>query len=167
MAKKTDQTASFMVRFTQQFFEEDGKSNVQWRGKISHVQGNEEINFTEFKDALTFMQSKLQLLTEAVAAGKPESEREGIIYKSFDVWKKVAQTGPKMILDTLKDPKKQVSQIQEQISVLGDEISTRVGIDDWRTASKNDYKSLINSIETLRAEMKSLHTKVDKIAKKK
>jgi len=69
MAKKTDQTASFMVRFTQQFFEEDGKSNVQWRGKISHVQGNEEINFTEFKDALTFMQSKLQLLTEAVAAG--------------------------------------------------------------------------------------------------
>jgi len=72
-----------------------------------------------------------------------------------------------MILDTLKDPKKQVSQIQEQISVLGDEISTRGGIDDWRTASKNDYKSLINSIETLRAEMKSLHTKVDKIAKKK
>jgi len=171
MAKKTDQTASFMVRFTQQLFEEDGKSNVQWRGKISHVQGNEEINFTGFKDALSFMQSKLQLLTEAATAGKPENERAGLISKSFDIWKRVAQTGPKMILDTIKDPKKQVSQIQgqiqEQMSVLGDEISTRVGIDDWRTASKNDYKGLINSIETLQNDMKSLHKKVDKIAKKK
>lgn len=171
MAKKTDQTASFMVRFTQQLFEEDGQSNVQWRGKISHVQGNEEINFTEFKDALSFMQKRLQVLTEVATAGKPELEREGLISKSFDIWKKVAQTGPKMIIDTIKDPKKQVSQIQEQIqeqmSVLGDEISTRVGIDDWRTASKNDYKSIINNIEALQNDMKSLHKKIDKIAKKK
>jgi len=171
MAKKTDQTASFMVRFTQQLFEEDGKSNVQWRGKISHIQGNEEINFTEFKAALSFMQSRLKLLTEAATVGKSESERAGLISKSFDMWKRVAQTGPKIIMDTIKDPKKQVGQIQEQIqeqmSVLGDEISTRVGIDDWRNASKNDYKSIINNIEALQNDMKSLHKKIDKLAKKK
>jgi len=171
MAKKADQTASFMVRFTQQLFEEDGESNVQWRGKISYVQGAEEINFTEFKDALSFMQKRLQLLTEAAAAGKPESERAGLVTKSFNIWKRVAQTGPKMIIDTIKDPKKQVSQIQEQIqeqmTVLGDEISTRVGIDDWRNASKNDYKSIITNIEALQNDMKSLHKKIDKLAKKK
>jgi len=74
-------------------------------------------------------------------------------------------------METIKDPKKQVSQIQEQIqeqmSVLGDEISTRVGIDDWRNASKNDYKSIINNIESLQNDMKSLHKKIDKLAKKK
>jgi hypothetical protein len=45
MANKADQTASFMVRFNQKIFEENGESKVQWRGKVSHVQGGEDMSF--------------------------------------------------------------------------------------------------------------------------
>ena len=55
MVKKQNQTASFMVRFNQNIFEENGESKVQWRGKISHVQDGEETNFTDFNDALVFV----------------------------------------------------------------------------------------------------------------
>ncbi len=34
MAKKAEQTASFMVRFNQRIYEEEGESKVQWRGRI-------------------------------------------------------------------------------------------------------------------------------------
>ena len=134
MSTKTNQTASFMVRFTQNIFEENGEPDVQWRGRISHVQDGAQINFANFNDAITFMQQKLTDLTEQATQDKTPEEREGILSKSFNVWKKVAQSGPKMLMETIKDPKKQVHQIQEQISYLGDELSNKVGINDWRTA---------------------------------
>ncbi len=68
MTKKQGQNASFMVRFNQQIFEENGESNVQWRGKISHVQDGDEKRFSDFNDALLFMQNKLAELTEAIIA---------------------------------------------------------------------------------------------------
>ena len=56
----SNNTASFMLRFNQHLFENDkGVSDVQWRGKVSHVQGGEEKNFTEVEDAISFIQGKL------------------------------------------------------------------------------------------------------------
>ena len=38
MAVKKDETASFMLRFTQKIFQnEDGESQVQWRGTVSYT----------------------------------------------------------------------------------------------------------------------------------
>ena len=123
MTKKSNQTASFMVRFNQRIFEEDGESKVQWRGKVSHVQGGDEKSFSDFNDALSFMQKKLTELTNEATKDKTEEQREGILKKSLYMWKTMAQAGPKVIMDTLKDPKKQIAQIQDQISHLGDEIA--------------------------------------------
>ena len=51
MATKKQETASFMVRFSQKIYDdESGLSNVQWRGKISHVQGGEAKNFVDFEE---------------------------------------------------------------------------------------------------------------------
>ncbi len=170
MAKKQDQTASFMVRFNQRIFDEDGEPKVQWRGKISHVQGGNDTNFTDFNDALIFMQKKLADLTNEATKDESKERREGILKKSFSVWKTMKEVGPKMIMDTIKDPKKQISQIQDQIqdqiSTIGDEISEKVQIDQWRNASRADFHNIQNAIEDLSKELKKLSSKVDKINKK-
>ena len=170
MVKKQNQTASFMVRFNQNIFEENGESKVQWRGKISHVQDGEETNFTDFNDALVFMQEKLATLTNEATKHQPKEEREGILKKSFSMWKTIKEVGPKVLKETLKDPKKQISQIQDQIqgqiSSLGDEIGEKVQLDQWRNASRADYHKIQNAIEDLSKELKSLTQKVDKISQK-
>lgn len=170
MAKKQDQTASFMVRFNQRIFEEDGEPKVQWRGKISHVQGGDDKNFTDFNDALTFMQTKLAELTTEATKDQSKELREGILQKSFSMWKTMKEVGPKVIMDTIKDPKKQISniqdQIQDQISHIGDEISEKVQIDQWRNASRADFHSIQSAISELSKELKELSSKVDKINKK-
>jgi len=97
MAKKSDQTASFMVRFNQKIFEDEGESKVQWRGKISHVQGGDEKSFSDFNDALTFMQKKLAELTKEATKDKSEEQQEGILKKSLYMWKTMAQAGPKSL----------------------------------------------------------------------
>lgn len=171
MAKKQDQTASFMVRFNQRIFEEDGEPKVQWRGKISHVQGGNDKSFTDFNDALVFMQEKLAELTNEATKDESKERREGILQKSFSMWKTMKEVGPKMIMDTIKDPKKQISQIQDQIqdqiSTIGDEISEKVQIDQWRNASRADFRDIQNAIKDLSNELKALSNKVDKINKSK
>ena len=170
MSNKKDQTASFMVRFNQKIFEEDGEPKVQWRGRISHVQGGSDKNFSDFNDALIFMQEKLAELTHEATKGESEEHREGILEKSFSMWNTIKEVAPKMIMETIKDPKKQISniqdQIQDQITNISDEISQKVQIDQWRNASRADFHDIQNSIEELSKEIKALSAKVDKLKKK-
>lgn len=169
MSKKPAQTASFMVRFNQKIFEEDGEPKVQWRGKISHIQGGEDQSFSDFNDAIIFMQGKLAALTNEATKNQPKERREGILRKSFSIWKTMREVGPKVLMDTIKDPKKQISQIQgqiqDQISYIGDEISEKVQIDQWRNASRADFQKIQESIEELSKELKNLSSKVDHLKK--
>jgi len=166
MGSKKDKTASFMLRFTQIIYEEGGEADIQWRGMVSHVQGNEQLKFTDFNVAMAFIQKRLQDMTRENTQDKTKQEQEGLLAKSLDIWKLVAQNAPKMIAEALKDPKKQVEQIQHQISNIGDEISARVEIDEWRNASRSDFKKILSAIETLSNEIKVVNKKVDKLAKK-
>lgn len=168
--KKQEQNASFMVRFNQQIFEENGEPNVQWRGKVTHVQDGDEKRFTDFNDALTFMQEKLAELTEKATKHEEQEQQENIIEKSLSMWKTIKDVGPKVIRDTIKDPKKQFSQFQEQvqdqISNISEEISEKVQIDQWRKASRSDFQKMQDQIESLSSQIQTLATKIDSINKK-
>lgn len=169
MTKKQEQNASFMVRFNQRIFEENGESKLQWRGKISHIQDGDEKRFSDFNDALTFMQQKLNELTEEATKHQTTEEQENIIQKSFSMWKTIKDVGPKVLRDTLKNPKKQLNhlqdEIQDKISTIGEEISEKVQIDQWRNASRSDFNKIQNQIEMLSSEITKLSTKIDTIKK--
>ena len=170
MTKKQEQNASFMVHFQQRIFEENGDSKIQWRGKITHVQDGDEKRFSDFNDALTFMQNKLAELTEEATKHEPQEKQESIIGKSLSMWKTIKDVGPQIIKDTLKDPKKQFEhlqdEIQDKISSFGEEISEKVQINEWRNASRSDFNKIQNQIETLASEIQKLSTKLDTIKKK-
>ncbi len=169
MATKSKQTASFMIRFNQNIYEEDGESQVQWRGKISHVQDGDAVSFADMNKAMDFIKEKLTIVTKNATDHKPDQEQEGLIDKSLDILKKVRSTGPKFLIDTLKDPKKQVTQIQDQIqdqiSQVSHEISNKVEIDQWRAASKNDIKQVREEISTLTDLVLQLSKKMDALSK--
>ncbi len=169
MDKKQNQNASFMVRFNQRIYQEDGESKVQWRGKISHVQDGDEKRFSDFKDALDFMQEKLSELTEKATEHKSFEEQENIIQKSFAMWKTIKDVGPKVIKETLKDPKKQFTnlqgEIQDKFTTLSDEISEKVQIDQWRNATRSDFHEIQSQIDGLSSEIKKLSKKIDGLKK--
>lgn len=172
MSVKKDETASFMLRFTQKIFNnEAGEPQVQWRGNIRHVQGGEEQRFSKFDEVVNFIQSKLADLTIQAMEDKPIEEQKGILSKSFDMWKKMAVEGPKMVMETIKDPKKGMAQIQDQIQdqihQVKDEISQKLEIDTWKAASKSDFKEVMQKLSAISAEVSALSEKVDQLAKKK
>ncbi len=163
-----DQTASFMIRFTQRIYEdENGEANVQWRGNVSHVQGNKQKNFSELKDAMKFIQDKLSEMTlSSIEEDVSAEEKEGILNKSLDMWKKFAVSYPKLVVDAIKDPKAQVSQIQDQITSKAGEISSRLDLESLKPPSKNDINALSGQIADLTSLVTKLQKKVDKLDKK-
>ena len=174
MAAKKDETASFVLRFTQKIFNSDtGEPRVQWRGNVRHVQDGDEIRFSDFEEVSKFIQTKLADLTLRQMEDKSPEEQKGILSKSFDLWKRMALDAPKMVIETIKDPKKQVVQIQEQINQMGEavtaQIEERLGqkleIDEWRAASKNDYAQIMEKMEEMSKAIAALSKKVDKISK--
>lgn len=162
---KQQQNASFMVRFNQQIYKDGDNSNHQWRGKISHVQGGDEKRFTDFNDALLFMQEKLAELTQEATKEETQEEQENILQKSFAMWQTMKEVGPQFIKETIKNPKQQFSNIQEtiqgQFENLGEEINERVQFDQWRKASRADYFKLQESIDSLSKQIQKLQDKLD------
>lgn len=180
MAVKKEETASFVLRFTQKIFKNDeGEPQVQWRGNIRHVQSGEESRFSTYDDAAEFVQSKLSDLTMKAVEDKTPEEQKGIISKSFDLWKKMAANTPKLVLESIKDPKKQVAHIQEQIQeqfhnvsdaieqTIEDKLGHKLEMDDWRISSKSDFKSIMKMLEKMSNDIDSLNKKVEDLSKKK
>lgn len=176
MDTKKEETASFVLRFTQKVFQrEDGEHDVQWRGNIRHVQGGEEKRFSDFDAVTTFIQGKLTDLTLQAMEDKSPEEQKGILSKSFELWKKMATDAPKLVMETIKDPMKQVAQIQSQVQEIGDNIGQRINdrigqaieIDEWRGASRSDFKQLVELMENLSDKVAKLDDKVEQLNKKK
>ncbi|MGK0378004.1 MAG: hypothetical protein ACJA1Z_001816 [Patiriisocius sp.] len=163
MTKKATQTASFMVRFNQKIYDENGESKVQWRGNVSHVQGGDDKNFTDFNDAVTFIKTHLAELTIEATKHKSTEEQDGILSKSLSLFKTFAATGPKLLKDTLKDPRKQVAYFQDQISEYGEELLEKVPIDQWRNASKSDFQEIKQSLSSLAVSVAILSKKLDAV----
>ncbi len=169
MAKMTDETASFVLRFTQKIYEdEQGESQVQWRGNIRYVQGGEEERFSEFPKVVNFIQDKLAKLTIQAMEDKPIEQKESILSKSFDLWKRMATTYPSKIIETIKDPESQIKsiqeQVQEQVSQIGEVIEQGLDPNSWRPASKADHKQMMQLISDMSANLKALNEKVDKLS---
>lgn len=176
MANKKEETASFVLRFTQKIFEsESGEPQVQWRGNIRHVQGGDEKRFSEFDDVVNFIQAKLADLTIIAMEDKSPEEQKGILAKSFDMWKRMAVAGPKMFMETIKDPKagvehlqEQVNQVvQEQVKEVGELINNRIDPDNWKPATKSDLKNMMEAMSQLSNEVQTLAKQVEKLSKKK
>ncbi len=178
--KKKEETASFVLRLNQKIFEaENGQPEIQWRGNIRHVQTGDEVRFSNFESAKDFVQNKLSDLTIKAIENKPEEIQKGLISKSFDFWKKVASVTPQIVMDSIKDPKKQVlnlqDQLQEQIVNFGesithkieDKIGQKLELDDILSSSKSDTKKILTLLNDLSVKIEILNEKVETLSKKK
>ncbi len=175
MASNKEETASFVLRLSQKIYRTDeGEPQVQWRGNIRHVQTGDESRFSTFENAREFVQQKLEAMTIKAVEDKPEDEQKGIISKSFDFWKKVAAVTPKLVMDSIKDPKKQATQIQEQIQeqihqfsdVIEHTIEERKSeLDNWLGASKSDSRKIVEMLSEMSGQIAALNRKVDDLSK--
>jgi murein L,D-transpeptidase YafK len=156
---KTHNVASFVLRFTQEMWQDPhGEPHVRWRGHIRHVQGNEEERFTDFAEAVTFIQRYLTELTEDSLAGDENVSQEKVFNESFKFWEQFAASYSNMMLQAMEQTARQSETIKEQM----DE-ATKQAFTVWQLPGQFNQKEIMEALNNIQAQMQALSNRLEKL----
>jgi hypothetical protein len=161
MMKVQNNIASFVLRFTQELWRDDnGESHVQWRGHIRHVQGDEEDRFTDFAEAVSFIQRYLTQLTLETLAGGRTLNQENVLRESFKVWEQLAASYTDLMFEAMHRTVKQSEAFREQL----DEATERA-LKIWQLPVQPNQEQLVEAIKSLQEQVQTLSSKVEDLEK--
>ncbi len=90
---------SFVVRFIR---DSDDADNIRWRGVIKHVQGDAETHFTQFSEALAFMQAHVdEVIRTAFDQSAPPKTNPFL--ETARLWEDLMPKYTQQWLETMKD----------------------------------------------------------------
>ena len=153
--------ASFMLRFTQEMWRDmQGEPHVRWRGHIRHVQGDEEERFTDFAEAITFIQRYLTQLTLDSLAGDGPVSQEKVFQESFKLWEKFASSYADMMFKAMEQTVKQSEVFQEQL----DEAASNA-LKAWQLPAQPGQDKLLEALNNLQSQIQTLTERVEQLEK--
>ena len=159
---KNQNIASFMLRFTQELWQDlQGEPHIRWRGHIRHVQGNEEERFTDFAEAVAFIQKYLTKLTMDSLSGEREPvSQEKVFHENFKLWEKFTQSYTDMMLQTMENTIKKSETFKEQM----DEAALKA-FKAWQIPVQSDQDKLVDTLNLLQKQIQILTLKVESLEK--
>ncbi|RME44517.1 MAG: hypothetical protein D6791_12995 [Chloroflexi bacterium] len=161
MMKTQRDVASFVLRFTQELWQDaQGDPHIQWRGQIRHVQGDEETRFTDFTDAVAFMQRYLTQLTLDALPGGDKVDEEKVLRESFKLWEQFASSYTDMMFEAIERTMKQSEAFKQQM----DE-AVENALKAWQLPVQSDQRQIIEALNGLQAQVQALAEKVENLEK--
>jgi hypothetical protein len=163
MTKTQRDVASFLVRFTQDAWHDDqGAPQVEWRGHIRHIQGDDHIPFTDFSEAVAFMQRYMTELTvgsfEALSAREQE-ERDDPLQETFRLWEKSAASYAGMMFSAMRQTMEQTMQQSETLKQQMDS-AVRESLRAWTPAAGGEARPILEGLRALQAQVQVLAERV-------
>ncbi len=158
---KTHNIASFVLRFTQELWQDmQGEPHVRWRGHIRHVQGDEEDRFTDFAEAVAFIQRYLTQLTLDSLAGDESMSQEKVFQESFKLWEQFASSYTDMMAEAMEQTIKQSEAFKEQVDQ-----ATEKAFNAWQLPSQPGQEKVLDALENLQNQIQTLTDRVEKLEK--
>lgn len=153
--------SSFVLRFVPKLWrDEQGEPHLQWRGQIRHVQGDEETGFTDFVDAVAFIQRHLAQLTLNTLQGGTPMEQEKLFRDSFKMWEQFASTYTNLMFEAMEKTIKQSETIREQMDeAVGNMVKA------WQLPSRSNQGDLPEALGKLQAQVDELAGRIAKLEK--
>jgi hypothetical protein len=151
-----DNIVSFVLRFTQEFWHDSqGEPHIQWRGHIRHVQGNEEDRFTDFAEAVAFIQRFLTQLTMKTVSGGHSLNQEKVLRESFKFWEQFASSYTGMMVEAMEHTVKQSQSFKDQV----DQAAERA-LKAWQLPVQSNQTEVIEKLNALQLQIEALTNKV-------
>lgn len=156
--------ASFVLRFTQDLWQDaQGEPHIEWRGHIRHIQGDEEVRFTDFSEAVTFIQHYLMQLTQGTLdalPGQDQMNQEKALHESFRLWEKFASSYTSIVFDAMEQTVGRSEALKKQ---MDDAVAKSLKI--WKPSPQTDQGQTVEALQTLLAQVQTLADKVDSLEK--
>jgi hypothetical protein len=159
MTKTQRDVASFLLRFTQDLWQDDdGEPNVEWRGDIRHVQGDEQARFTDFSEAVTFMQRTMKELTVGTLEALSESEGadpETPWRRSLQLWEESAASYANMMFGAVEQTVQQSGTFREQLDAV-----MRDSMQAWAPSARSESQQILDALQGLQTQVQALADRV-------
>ncbi len=108
--------ASFLIRFVQDLWQDaQGEPHVQWRGHINHVQADKELSFTDFGEAVKFIQGQLSELTVNAIPEDSQMDPEQVLRESYRLWDQFAATYSGLMFNMMEQTLQSSRAFREQM----------------------------------------------------
>jgi hypothetical protein len=161
MMKAQRDIVSFVLRFSQNFWQDaQGEPHVQWRGHIRHVQGDEEVRFTDFADAVAFIQHHMIQLTLDTLLGGSKMDQEKVSRESFRLWEQFASGYTNMMFETMERAIKQSEALRKMMNETVEQ-----ALKAWQFPVQPNQSQVIEKLDELQAQVRILTDKVESLEK--
>ena len=156
---KSHNIASFVLRFTQELWQDThGEPHVRWRGHIRHVQGDQEERFTDFAEAVTFIQRYLTELTVDSLAGDESVSQEKVFKENFKLWEQFASSYSNMMFQAMEQTVKQSETIKEHM----DE-AAKQALSAWQLPGQPNQEKILEALISLQAQIQTLTNRLEQL----
>jgi hypothetical protein len=158
---------SFVLRFVREASEEQ---QARWRGVVKHVQSNSESSFSNFAEAMTFIQKHVnELIVATFDEANRMKEKTGMagqtneynpMMESARLWGEFMKPYTTMVSDTMDEAMSAAagSPVSQQMKQA---MSTSMAA--WGLPVKSDQSQMAETLKSLSEQMENLAAKVEEL----
>lgn len=167
MSQKTDESSSdpavvsFVVRFTQTADTTvRGAPRVEWRGRIRHIQTNEETGFIHFPDAMTFMARFLDGYRGRAAREEQPMSSSNPMREGFRLWEQMTRQYIDTVMTTVERSAESSAVFQRQV-----ERTVREALGAWQPGATPapEADAILSRLDRIEAHLAELGRKIDEL----
>ena len=155
---------SFVVRFVREAGEEQ---QARWRGVVKHVQSNNEASFSQFSEALAFMQG---YVNDIALSSFEETRRMGESFgdanpfaETTRLWGDLMPRYTQMMMDSMNEAMASGASMTKPMEEMMDSTLSAWGMPTWSQRSESqkvDQENTAAAMETIAAQMAALNEKI-------
>lgn len=158
-------TISFVIRLTQTgWADAQGKPHIQWRGRIQGVQDGQDAHFTDFSQAIAFIQQTVwqQTINNFNALEEVTMDKEKLFQESFKLWEQFATNYTSLMVDTMTETVKQSETFKGKMQEAFEQ-----SLKTWQPPFLGQQTNLQQEVADLQKQVEDLTTRVKTLEGKK
>lgn len=159
MTRNERSVTSFVIRLTQDLWRDsEGAPQVEWRGQIRHVQGEEEAAFTDFAEAVAFIQHHMARLTLDALEGSEEEEKDEALRSSFHLWERLASQYTELMFGSAEMTVRGSEAMRSQM-----DRAIQESLQVWGLPGGRDYSQIEHELRALTSGLQDLEDRIDRL----
>jgi hypothetical protein len=146
---------SFVLRFVREMGEDQ---QARWRGVIKHVQGDSESHFSQFSEAMEFMQARVNEVILATFEGSKKANEDNPFMETARLWGQWMPRYTKLMMDSMNEAAGGNANLAQQM-----EKTMAATMSMWGLPSQQDQARSAATLETMAAQVADLTAKLEKL----
>ena len=148
-----------MVSFVLRFVREVGEDQqARWRGVIKHVQGDSQEHFTQFAEALTFMQAHVNEVIRESFVGSAREQNANPLLETTRLWGELMPQYTKLMMATMEEAVNSNVAVTQQ---LQKNVASTLAA--WGVPTREEQERTLTALESLTTQLAALDAKMDEL----